>query len=261
MRVKNDDLVNIIKETVSHAHKYGQILTMDQLETRLISPIAWEREEIRKVALKEKIKLKTGNGKNREARRKTEFVRQIFRKKFIEVVPIEMVAVTGSVAAGNPKSNDDIDLLVVARANRMWLVRPLITIWLRLMGVGVRRAGSKEKKDDFCLNLWLEDGYLLIPKSKQTLQSAIDMVNMVVIYDKNNVREKMTNINFWAKSFLATGIRKIAEKQSKSLIFSSNFILDGLNTLAFVCQYQWMRDKITSEVVGKHQAFYHPDRI
>jgi len=86
------------------------------------------------------------------------------------------------------------------------------------------------------------------------------LINMVVIMDKNEVEQKMLLSNQWANGYIATGMRerkkKISRRSSKK---SDNWLADGLNWWAYWIQYWRMKERITLETVGLHQAFYHPN--
>lgn len=263
MIMAGNDLLKAIKKTVSYAGGYGQTLTIGQLERRLISPRIWKFKDVRKMVLTKNIPINRGDGQNSEAKRKITLARQVFENKFMDKLPLVMVAVTGSVAAGNPDKNDDIDLLLVTKINRMWWTRLCLLGWLHWKGIGVRKAGNKEREDDFCPNLWLEEDSLEIPKSRQTLQSATDMMNMVVIRGRDEIKGMMAENNGWVKYFLATGEAKMIRKLPRMTkrVNSENRVIDWLNHIAFVWQYRRMEKKITKEIVNKHQAFYHPGRI
>lgn len=257
--MKRENLAATIKKTIDYANKYGQRLTIDQLEQRLISSRIWEGKEIRDEVLGKNIKVAKGKGVNREAERKTRLASLVFNSRWIEMLPIEMVAVTGSVAAGNPNKNDDIDILIVTNNNRLWLTRIVLILWMRASKIRMRKLGQKESKDELCLNLWLEDDYLEIPKVKRNLRSAMDMINMTVIRDNGDTKIKMIKANPWVKNFLATGMNKIVRtKISGRIEIKFGWLGDVLNKIAFIGQYWYMRKKITGEIVNKHQSFYHP---
>ena len=53
--------------------------------------------------------------------------------RIISMIPwVKMVAVTGALAMENTDKDDDIDLMVVASKNRLWIVRPVILILISL---------------------------------------------------------------------------------------------------------------------------------
>jgi hypothetical protein len=258
--MSDSKLMEVVGKTIAYAGKYGQRLNMEQIRRRLISAEVWGEEDIRRVIEGQRLEISDGESLNRESRRKLSMVRKIFRDRWLKFLPMVMVAVTGSVAAGNPDREDDIDLLVVTKNNRLWLTRILLKMWGRWKKIKMRSFGKEEKKDELCFNLWMEEDYLEVPQSKQTLKSATDLINMVVIMDKNEVEQKMLLSNQWANGYLATGMRerkkKISRRSSKK---SDNWLADGLNWWAYWIQYWRMKERITLETVGLHQAFYHPN--
>lgn len=110
---------------------------------------------------------------------------------------IKAVAVTGSLAAGNPHPNDDIDLLVVAQPHQLWLARAQFLYFLRnlrpsapISGQGLvqdegraqaqevvqatrQRAGQEpEVQVQWCANVWLDGRHLAVPPNLQNLITA-----------------------------------------------------------------------------------------
>jgi hypothetical protein len=261
--MKRENLTVAVKKTIDYACKYGQRLTISQLEQRLVSPFVWKRVKIREEIQRKNIEIVEGSGINGEAERKTELVASIFGARWIDILPIKMVAITGSVAGGNPNKQDDIDILIVTDNNQLWLTRIIVVLWMRIKKIRMRRLGREEGKDQLCLNLWLEDDYMEIPKTKRSIRSAVDMINMVVIRDKGETKIKMIKANPWVNDFLATGVNKIvgSSKADGPTETKLGRFREVLNSLAFIGQYWYMRKRITREIVNKHQAFYHPSRL
>ena len=71
-----------------------------------------------------------------------------------------------------------------------------------------RKFGKLEKKDEFCFNLWLDENYLEIPKKRQNLKNAIDLIMLKPLINKRNTYKKFILSNVWAKKFVATGYNK-----------------------------------------------------
>ncbi len=69
---------------------------------------------------------------------------------------VKFIGISGSVASGFAKKDDDIDVFVVVRDGTMWLYRALVQI--RNISQGrIRRKREKSVKDKFCLNLIAEE--------------------------------------------------------------------------------------------------------
>lgn len=84
------------------------------------------------------------------------FKREKLIKKFIPFlrhVPfVRGVALAGSQALGLPKSESDIDLLIIIEPKFLWLGRTLVTAYFQILG---KRRHGHQIADRFCLNHYL----------------------------------------------------------------------------------------------------------
>jgi len=256
------DLSAAIKRTTDYAKRHGGLLTLEELKKRLISEVVYEDKEIEREArgigkFPEKIP-RTGNKKMRKAQ-------VLVKKHLARFGDILMVGVTGSVAAGYPDRNDDIDLLVVTRRKRLWLTRLVLRIYVRLKGIPHRSYLREEKKDQFCFNLWLTEESLGIPIERQGLSAAVDLVMMRVLLNRDHTYEKMIVANHWAKKYVATGYKRLNQRFGLRQGFDgqtkrfgrNNWLGNLLNWLVFWPQYWYMRGKIRNEIIDMDRAFFN----
>jgi len=52
--------------------------------------------------------------------------------------------------------------------------------------------------------MWLDESVLELPRNRQNLRNAVDMILMKKVYDKNNTYLKFLKANKWAKKYVAT---------------------------------------------------------
>lgn len=82
------------------------------------------------------------------------------------IVPyLRMVAVCNTLAFNNIKPGSDIDLFIIAKHNRLFTARAVLTALLHLLGV--RRHGTKVA-DRFCLSFYVTDNHLSLASLAQT---------------------------------------------------------------------------------------------
>jgi hypothetical protein len=179
---------------------------------------------------------------------------------------LKLVALTGSVAAGNSRSDDDIDLLIITSPYTLWLVRPLV---LLLMTLFFRRRypGEDHAKaaNAFCPNLWLDSLSLSIPLEKRNLYTAHEVLQIVPLLDRGNTYRQFLYHNRWVKKYLANAYTSLASSQriSPSSKVGSpgskilKYILAPFNLIFFVIQFLYMYSKKTTESVHLHSAFLH----
>ena len=122
--------------------------------------------------------------------------------KWLKTNPfIKMVAVTGNLAMNNSDKDDDIDLLIIAGKNRLWLTRFLTVLLVELVA-NRRRPGDKDVKDKICLNMFLAEDCLQVPKKEQDLFSAHEVCQLKPIWHKDNTYQEFITQNQWYQKFL-----------------------------------------------------------
>ena len=91
--------------------------------------------------------------------------------RWLRFVPyIRLVFASGSLAFRNTIRKSDLDLLIVVKSGRIWISRFLAVVLLGLLGLR-RKRGQKVAPDKVCLNHFITDRSLYIPrKSVYTAQ-------------------------------------------------------------------------------------------
>lgn len=122
--------------------------------------------------------------------------------KWLRLIPtIKMVGVTGALAMKNAKEKDDIDFLIITAKKRLWLTR-LLTVFLVEIVARRRRPNDANPRDKICLNMFLDEGNLAIPKNEQDLFSAHEVVQLKPLWEKDGIYKKFIKKNLWVKRFL-----------------------------------------------------------
>jgi hypothetical protein len=150
--------------------------------------------------------------------------------------------------------------MIITKKDSLWLNRFKLRYYIYKNNIPHRKYGQKEKRDEFCFNLWLDENNLLLPKSRRNLRSAVDLILMKPILNKNKSYEKFILKNSWAKKWVATGYSKI--DVGSSIVdrrCKNNYFWFLINLLMFIAQYLFMKRRIKNEKVDLRQAFFHPD--
>ncbi len=147
---------------------------------------------------------------------------------------VKFVGISGSVSAGFPKREDDIDLFVVVRDGSMWLYRAVIS-FRNIFHHSIRTKRTKDVSDKLCLNLICEE---------RGLQFESDIFNfheLMYLYPIYN--EKYLNYIYSQNQWLVTkyNVKKEnlesriqSEKQSSIFVRSLNAILFYLQLLFMI---------------------------
>ena len=126
----------------------------------------------------------------RHAAAQRQMPRARFYARLIAHFPyVRMIALTGSLAMENA-ADHDIDLLIVTRPGRLWLVRGFAVALVRL---------ARLRGDRLCPNFLLAETALAIPE--QNLYQAHEIVQMIPLYGFG-VYRRMRLANAWALAYL-----------------------------------------------------------
>jgi hypothetical protein len=255
-----DQLKEAIGKTIRYGRKFKVKYGYKEIKERLISNKKYMDEEI-ELKLRE-IKWPKIN-ETRDAFlinkvNKAKKLGELLANRFSNIL---LMGITGSVAAGYPKENEDIDLIIITRKDSLWITRLAVRVWTWINKTPLRKYGKGQNKDDFCLNLWLEDDSLKLPSNRQNLRNAMDLILMKPVVNKYKIYERFIEENGWAKKYVATGygekitnykLRITNEKQKTKIIIKI------INRLVFWLQYAYMISKLTNETVDIKTAFFHP---
>ncbi len=251
-----------INKTLKYAKRFGGKLTLNQLHFRLLSDKKYSLEEIKSKTsclAGRQANFKLQKKENKENDKKIKLAEELVKNHLSKFKDILMVAVTGSVAAENARSEEDIDIFIVCKANSLWWTRLKLRLYIKLWGIPHRRYGHKERANDFCFNLWMEEVDLMVPKLKQNQKNAVDLIMMKVLFGKNNIYGKFIKKNRWAEKYVANGYYKIKTSNFKHQTSKNktSIITILLNYLAFGGQLLYIRLKGPVRFINLRQAFFH----
>jgi len=155
---------------------------------------------------------------------------------FIRLVPfVKMVSVCNTLAIGCPTAKSDIDLFIISKRNRIFIVRTFTTILFHLLGV--RRHGEKVA-GRFCLSFFVSDEKLDLSdllKGNDDVYFMYWFRTLRPIYGEKTFLEFLGK-NKWSEKYFFDGINANGRKESSfwadSVFFSifrviSEFVLGG----------------------------------
>lgn len=245
-----------VRKTIEYASKFKSYINNKEIFYRLISSEEISIKEINEIL--KGIDRKSKRNKYFEDKyKKAVKLSKIIENDFKDIL---FLGVSGSVATGHPKKNDDIDFMIITKSNKLWKIRFWLRRWIHKKHIPHRQYGKKEKSDEFCFNLWLDENSLLIPKNRRNLRNSVDLVLLKPLINKNCTYEKFLLVNNWAKKWVATPYENkisnfqfpISKKNKKN-----NKLEKIINNLYFWPQFWYMKRKIDQETIGLHKAFFH----
>ena len=178
-----------IVRTVTYASLFDYPLTLEQLRLTMIS-LAMSRDEILatydgSMRLRSLVEHRdgfffpagrgdlVGERRRREARSREFLARHTRLLQWVCALPFtRMVALSGSIAHLNLEDGGDLDLFIVTRGRRVWLVTLAMILLTRLLGA--RRI--------VCANLVMSDTHLAIKEEEQDLFTANQVLHLKPLF-------------------------------------------------------------------------------
>lgn len=180
--------------------------------------------------------------------------RQVLR--FLRFLPsVQLIAITGAVAANNAKQDDDIDVMIVTTPRWLWTTRFVIIVLADILHIR-RRPHDVHVSDKFCFNMFLDTRHMAVPQKEQDLFSANEIAHMKILWGRGDIKKRFYYENRWIKKYLPTIHYSILNNQSplntqQSIVNPIEFILKHVQLFI-------MRSKRTSEVIKDGYLRFHP---
>ena len=176
-------------------------------------------------------------------------------KLFCKIPTIMLIAVTGTVAAGNARENDDTDIFIISKTNWLWTTRFLVVALASLLGIR-RKPHDKNVADKLCFNMYCDSMHMTIPENEQDEFSANEIARMKILWGREETEEKFYYQNRWVKNYLPNFQFSIINNQ----IISNNqqSIFNPVEVIFKYMQLFIMRGKRTNEVISDGYLRFHP---
>lgn len=194
-----------IAKTLAYSDIFDYPLTAAELHRFLISP----RKTAKKNLPRQQYYYLPGRKNLISLRKKRYRFSQLKLKQIqplvnlLKIIPsIRLVAVTGALAMNNADEFDDIDLMIITKANRLWLTR-LITLLILEISGSRRRFGQVIINNKICPNLWLDETTLTIPPHLRNLYTAHEIAQIKPLFDRFETYQQFVSANLWVKHYLA----------------------------------------------------------
>jgi hypothetical protein len=197
--------------------------------------------------------------------------------RWLQSVPfVNMLAMSGSLAAGNTRASSDLDLFVVAKAGRLWLARCGLLAVAELLGRR-RRHWDQQAPDKLCLNHYVTHESLAVAPDIRNLYTAIAyQVHIPLLGDVWRQRFLAAN-EAWMQEYVATpaavplitrhalpesGVRQAVRGALEHLLAEP--IWDWAERFAEIVQ-RWIITRHTEPgragrvVINNEELAFHPD--
>lgn len=175
--------------------------------------------------------------------------------KILKKLPwIQFVGITGAIAAFNAPKNDDIDLLIITRKNRLWITRGFIFLILKILG---ELRTDKNPDQKICPNILMDESKLSWNKHKRNLYVAHELMMMYPLLDRNNTYFRIIKDNEWVFKYF--GNLSVAIPENSNFKEKRNPLMNYLEIFAMKMQIKYMAKKKTNEVTNSHLIHFNRD--
>lgn len=204
--------------------------------------------------------------KKREIASVAKFNKAMRIARILSYIPsIQAVFLTGAVAMQNAEPDDDIDVMIITDSHTLWSSRLMVSLLLSYLRVR-RHADSIAVSDLVCANLYLDTLALAVPRKARSVYTAHEVLQVKVLFDRNQMAEAFLKKNSWVWDHLAT-----PEKQENQLFSGAStdqgytlfqyvivLLMKLFNEPSYWFQLWYMRSKRTTERIDRHAAYFHP---
>lgn len=169
---------------------------------------------------------------------------------------VRLIGVSGALAMNNAPLEDDIDFFIITSKNYLWTTRLLCALVLDILKIR-RKPGVTRFKDRICINMFLDEQELSLPKKERDLYSAHEIAQMKPLVNKKNTYEIFLHKNIWVKKLLPHSLPFLGPRP-KSQIKQKN---RGKSLVELVCknlQLRYMQKRRTQEITSAHMLRFHP---
>lgn len=112
---------------------------------------------------------------------------------------VQLAAITGSTAAKNPLSFDDVDLFIITKPKRKWLVRAIVLLYLSISN-SRKNISFKQQRPVFCMNHIIDTKTLI--QNRQNAFIANEIARMHVFINRNNTLATFLAKNTWLSTYV-----------------------------------------------------------
>jgi len=178
----------------------------------------------------------------------------------LKIIPtIKMVGITGALAVKNADLDDDIDFLIVTSAKALWRTRLLTTLLVELTGKR-RHPYDKNFKDKVCLNMFIDENHLAVPKRERNIYTAHEVAQLKPLWERDSTYLKFLSANSWVKNYLPNAIGEFRTKDLglRTKLKTNNYFL-LLEKFFKNFQLWYMRKRKTTEKISDVQIMFHPE--
>lgn len=185
--------------------------------------------------------------------------------RFFSFIPtVQLVGVTGGLSMNNADRNDDIDLFFITAKGTLWVTRAIATALSDALGIR-RKPGDRVFSDKICLNMFMAEDALSLPKNERDLFSAHEVLQLKVLWSRGGTYGRFLQSNAWVKTLLPTAWQETMERKDtvptrRNSVFSGpvRLLFSLIEPFSRSYQLRYMEPRRTTEVITQGLLRFHP---
>lgn len=211
----------------------------DLLNFRSLMKVSVSKEKVKYIWGKRFLKSLTTEERKRLGEKNNEYIlekKEICKKEISKLKIfnwVKFIGISGSVAAGTAKENDDIDIFIVVRNGTMWVYRALITFF-NLFHNKIRAKRHRNVKDKLCLNMICEERGL---EFESDIFNFHELMFLIPVYNEKYINYIYSENRWLENEYYVKKENFLTRIKGDKDIF---FFIKILNQIAFSLQLLFM---------------------
>lgn len=181
------------------------------------------------------------------------------------ITTIEFIGVSGGLAAKNVSPEDDIDLFIIVKKDKVFITRFWIVCVLQFLGLRRKRKQQKAP-NKICVNLIIDTASIVWQPSQQDVYTAREIAQVQPLYERNDIYQLFLHMNKWVTAFLPNAYEskktvEFSHKKRETLTQIVSFIMTSrpLEIIMRFMQKALIARHKTNEIVTNHTLAFHPN--
>lgn len=185
-------------------------------------------------------------------------------KRYIHILSwfpqIQLIGFSGSLSMMNAKKDDDIDLFIISKRDRLFTARFIGLVLAFLMGLK-RKRNVSSASNKICLNLFFDEKNMTVPSKKRSEFVAHEVLQMKPVIDKNTTCLHFLYTNQWVRQYFPNvTIQQITNSSKRP------HRKDLLSVICYLSEYMAKKIQLfiinrhkTTELITETQLWFFPD--
>lgn len=167
---------------------------------------------------------------------------------------VQCICLSGSLAAGQYRETDDIDLFVITKVDTLWISRFCLVGMVSLLGKR-RRKSLVHAPGSICLNMFADMNSLTMSILGKDIYIAREIAQLKVLVNKGQTFEHFMGKNTWVNTFLP---HVKIPSESKWITQKTSTFIAIVNKILQRFQETIMEKTRTTELITDHLIALHP---